>query len=413
MSRSLSRRAFLKETATAAAAMSAASYARVPGANDRLSVGIIGCGSRGKGVHMPGIHDHSESQNVEITAVCDPWRIAREEAAAKAKEWYGKDVRQFASHRGLLALDDIDAVTICSCDHQHSRQLKDVAEAGKHCYCEKPLARDMDELNAAYDAVKKAGIVVQIGTQLRSHPPFAGCRKLYQTGIFGHVSRIGQVRNLERPFWGGRVKDVKKGDIAWDEFLMGAECEFDPVRYSRWMGFRQFCDGPVPQLAVHFIDLIHYITGAKVPTRCVTMGGVYTWGGEFEFTVPDQVHALWDYPEGFMVSYLTNCGNGSGNLTKILSDEGVLDMTNWDEPTYSADGGVRRSGKIRGVNAVEPVPIDDHFLNWLKCIRSGETPIAPIEAGFTHSVASIMSVRAMDTGKRITYDPEKRQIIEA
>jgi len=412
MAQPLSRRTFLKKTAkTAAVALSAASYSRVRGANDRLNIGIIGCGDRGIGTHMPGINKHAKDMNVVITAVADPWRIAREKASAQAKQWYGQDARQFASHRELLALDDIDAVTIASCDHQHSIQLKDTAEAGKHCYCEKPLARNMAELNAAFDAVKKAGIVVQIGTQLRSHPPFAGCRKLYQTGIFGHVSRVEQARNMEKPFWNASIKDIKSEDIAWDEFLMGAECEFDPVKYSKWMGYREFCDGSVPQLGVHFIDLMHYITGAKVPERCVCMGGTFTWADENKFTVPDQVQALWTYPEGFMMSYLTNTGNSNGYMTKILSDEGTLDMTNWDAATYSADGGARRSGKIRGVKTVEEVPIDDHFLNWLKCIKTGGTPIAPIEAGFAHSVASIMSVKAMDTGKRTTYNPASRQIL--
>ena len=80
-----SRRKFLK-TATAggaALALSAASYSRVIGANDRISIGIIGCGSRGLGAHMPGVHQHQDSQNFEITAVCDPWRLRRQEAAAK------------------------------------------------------------------------------------------------------------------------------------------------------------------------------------------------------------------------------------------------------------------------------------------------------------------------------------------
>ena len=94
-----SRRGFLK-TATAggaAIALSAASYSRVLGANDRISIGLIGCGGRGVGAHMPGVHQHQDTQNFEITAVCDPWRLRQEEAAAKTKQWYGREARKFSS----------------------------------------------------------------------------------------------------------------------------------------------------------------------------------------------------------------------------------------------------------------------------------------------------------------------------
>src|SRR5690606_11717834 len=95
------RRTFLKSTALARAAvsMTARSYARVPGANDRIAIGIIGCGQRGAHAHMPGIHTHAQAENVEITAVCDPWRQKREAAAAQCREWYGAEARQFVSYQ--------------------------------------------------------------------------------------------------------------------------------------------------------------------------------------------------------------------------------------------------------------------------------------------------------------------------
>ncbi|MHC4753089.1 MAG: Gfo/Idh/MocA family protein, partial [Planctomycetota bacterium] len=164
-----SRRKFLKSATagSAALALSAASYSRVAGANERISIGVIGCGGRGLGVHMPGVHKYAESENIEITAVCDPWRLRREEAAARTKEWYGREARKFSSYRDLVALKDVDAVMIASCDHQHTTHLEAVARAGKDAYCEKPLAMRLGRLKDACDAVKEAGIVVQIGTQLR------------------------------------------------------------------------------------------------------------------------------------------------------------------------------------------------------------------------------------------------------
>ncbi len=406
-----SRRSFLKGLAGTAVAMSAASYSRVLGANDRISIGQIGCGSRGIGAHMAGINNHAKSQNIEITAVCDPWRVRTGMASDKAKQWYGRAARQFTSYRDLIALKDIDAVMIASCDHQHTTHLKAAAEAGLDAYCEKPMAKRMDRLVAAVDAVKKAKTIVQIGTQLRSYGTFTGCKKLYGTGILGKVGRIEQCRNSSRPYWYGYVKDVKKEDVDWEEFLMDAPKQpFDPVVYSGWYGHRQFSDGAVPGLGSHFLDLVHYITGAELPASSTCMGGIYTWDDKNKFTCPDHIHALWTYPEGFMVSYSTNFGNGSGNSFKIFGDQGVLDMVNWNAPVLSADGHADGKIAIRGKKSVKEVTMPDHFLDWLQCLRSRETPNASIDAGYQHAVAALMAVRSYDTGQRIVYDAENRQI---
>jgi len=412
---SYSRRDFLQAAAagSAALAMSATSYSRVIGANDRISIGIIGCGSRGVGAHMAGVNEHAKTQNIEITAVCDPWRVRQEVASATAKEWYGREARKFSSYRDLLALKDVDAVMIASCDHQHTAHLKAAAEAGKDAYCEKPLAMRLDGLINACDAVKKANTVVQIGTQLRSLPSFTGCRELYKTGILGTVARIEQCRNGEKPYWYGYVKEVKAEDVDWKEFLMDRPMRaFDPVLYSGWYGYREFSDGPVPGFGSHFIDLVHYITGAKFPTSCVCLGGTFTWKDEHKFTCPDHVQALWIYPEGFMVSYSTNFGNGSGNSFKIFGDQGVLDMVNWTEPMLSAEGGGKRMGQIRGQKRVDDVAHPDHFLDWLQCLRTRGTPNASIDAGYQHAVAVIMAMQSYDTGKRTVYDAQKREIRE-
>ena len=412
MSQKLSRRKFMHATATGLTALSAASYARVLGANDRISVGIIGCGDRGINVHMNNLHGLSDSQNVEITAVADPWRIRRERAAALIKERYARKAGQFVSHRDLLALKDVDAVVIASCDHQHCTHLTDAAQAGKDAYCEKPMDTDLSRLNRAYDAVKKAGIIVQIGTQLRSWPSFTGCRKLYRTGVLGKVARIEQRRNGTKPYWYNYVKDVRRQDVDWQTFLMNQpDRPFDPVVYSGWYGYRGFSDGPVPGLASHFLDLVQYITGARFPSSCVSLGGTYTWKDKYNFTSPDQVQALWEYPEGFVVSYSTNFGSSADNRMAIIGDQGLLDMTNWSSPILSAEGGSKNVGVIRGKTPVEPVARPDHWLNWLQCLRSRQTPHASMDDGYAHGVACLMAVQAYDTGRRTTFDPVTRQIL--
>lgn len=412
----IDRRGFMKSMAVGAGAaaygLNAATRARAQGANDRLSVAVIGCGVRGKGAHMPGLQRFADSHNVEITAVCDPWRAHREEAAALAEDWFGKAPRQCVSHREVLELDNIDAVMIASCDHQHGIHMKDFAEAGKDIYVEKPITMTLEELNIAYDAVMEHNVVVQVGTQLRSMSSMAGARKVYQEGTLGTVGRVEQHRNAWRPYWYQYMEpELTEDDVDWAEFCMPhAVKPFDPVFCSGWYGYREFSDGPLPGLGAHFIDLVHYITGAKVPESVVAHGGTYTWDDEHKFTCPDHIEALWTYPEGFMMNYCTNFGNGSGNTFRFYGDKGELDLVDWSRPMLTAHGAQGQEPAVEEPTPVEPVEQPDHIQNWVECIRERSKPNADIDAGYAHGVACIMAMRAFDEGKRMVFDPERREI---
>lgn len=416
MRQKVSRRTFLGAASAGAAtvSMTAASRQRIIGANDRISIGVIGCGGRGLRAHMPGVHAHSQTQNCEITAVADPWRQRREEAAAQVRQWYGRPARAYVSYRDILALNDVDAVMIASCDHQHTTHLEATASAGKDVYCEKPLAMDFERLKSAVDAVQRANIVCQIGTQIRSLPTSTGCRKLYQSGALGKVSRIEQVRNSTKPYWYSRLANPQPGDVDWKEFLTGIPDQpFNADKFSAWYGYREFSDGPVPGLGSHFVDLIHYITGASFPASASGQHGTFTWKDHHQFTCPDQVQATWIYPEGFMVSYATNFGNSSGNLIRFSGDEGVLNLTPWTAPTYSSEGAGKPSALPESETPVMAIDTPDHFLDWLQCIRNRKECRAPITAGYQHAVTVIMAVKAADSGRRQLYDPAKREIRQA
>ena len=405
------RREFLVTAAAGATtlSMAASSYARIKGSNDRISIGMIGCGDRGCEAHMPGVSQYAKEQNIEITAVCDAWRIQREKAAAKAKQWYGCEARQFVSYEDLLDLKDVDAVMIASCDHQHTTHLEAAARARKDVYCEKPLGKDLKRVKAACDAVRANNVVCQVGTQLRSMSSMTGARALVQSGALGKISRIEQCRNSNVPYWYHYIREVRKEDVDWKEFLMGLPARpFDPVRYSGWYGYRETSDGPVTGFGSHYLDLIHYITGASFPTSAVCLGGVFTWNDQYNFTCPDHVQAAWIYPEGFMATYSSNFGNASASTFRILGDQGALDLLDWNKPVFYTEGAREGTNAVRW--DVEPVERPEHFLDWLQCLRSRKTPNASVDAGYQHAVACLMAVRAFDTGRRQIYDPKKRQI---
>jgi predicted dehydrogenase len=420
-----SRRDFLKTSATLAAAsavgatssVSAATYKRSIGANDRIRIAQIGCGSRGKGAHFDkGILPHLKETNFETVAIADPWKKSREAINGSIEQAFGRKAKEFVSYKDLLAMDGIDAVMIASPDHLHTTHLEAVAKAGKHIYVEKPLATEMDKLVRAYDAAKTAqknGSIIQVGTQLRSFPGVVGAHEVMKTGVLGKVSLIEENRNAEKPYWYSYLgREVKKEDVDWKEFLGDRPMRaFNPLQYGAWYGYYDFCQGPVPQWGAHFLDTVHYIMSTtSIPESCMCIGGVLTWKDENNFTTPDNVTASWMYPDGFMIRSSNNFGNSAGNFKKIYGTKGTMDITNANACSYSAEGGPKRDGKIRGKVEVEGIQRPDHFLNWLQCMRSGETPHASIDAGFQHAVTVLMAVVSYDTGKKTFYDAKSRTI---
>jgi predicted dehydrogenase len=415
---SISRRTFLGHAATASAlgvipyTSSAASYKRSIGANDRIRIGQIGCGSRGFGVHQRYVKQHAEAENLEVVAVCDPYKPAQEKVAAHVKEWSGRAPKQFTSFRDMLEMKDLDAVMIASPDHVHTLHLEAVAKTGKHCYAEKPLGIELDALKRAVDAAEEAKIIVQIGTQHRTEASNVGCQKLLESGILGHISRVEQVRNAAQPYWYKRLDPtIRKEDLDWDEFTNGrTDKPFDPLLYTGWYGYYEFSQGPVAQLGSHYIDLIHYLTGLHIPETCNCHGGTYTWKDDYRFTAPDQIDAIWSYPEDTVVTYTTNFGNSSGNRTRIMGEKGTLELERRGIAIYTAEGGINRDGSIRGKNEVEDIQRPDHFLNWFQALRGKVEPHAPLEAGYRHAVATIMAQMSYESGRRSRYHADSRKI---
>src|SRR5262247_2006768 len=112
----LNRRKFLYQSAVTS--MAAISSRRILGANDRISVAMIGCGTRNL---LKEVLQFSQDTNAEVTAVCDTWRQQREKAVAVVKQASGNDPQQFVHYQDLLAMKGLDAVVIGTPDHQHCR----------------------------------------------------------------------------------------------------------------------------------------------------------------------------------------------------------------------------------------------------------------------------------------------------
>jgi predicted dehydrogenase len=405
------RRHFLGQ---AAATATAAGYQNIRGANDRIRVANVGCGRRGLLRDLIHVKDGA---NIEIAAVCDTWRQKREKAAADVKEFTGREPVQTARYHDVLNDKSIDAVVIGTPDHLHCTMLIDAIRAGKDVYIEKPLAMNMRELIRAYDAVKRSDRIVQIGTQMRSYPQSNGARQMIANGQLGKILKVEQARNGYSPYWmsyGGEAYASLKPteeDVDWKAFLgQSRQRPFDASMYQNWYGYRDFSRGPHTNLMVHFIDLVHYVTGVTTPRRVTALGGIYRWHGSFD--VPDSVEVALEYPEGFMVRYCTMYGNSGNNYAKWFGTRGTLDAKSLSPRQKWVATGEGAGGSDR---ITEPVQVAEpetahHMRNFLDCVRTRQQPLAPIEAGFHHSVAVIMADEALTTGRRMVYDPARREI---
>jgi len=374
--RRLNRRSFLGKAgalAVGAGALrgTALSYGRILGANDRISLGHVGVGRRG--TELAQIVSLLKAKNLEMTAVCDLWKVNREAAAARAATAYGRAPRAFQYMEELLALKDVDAVLVSTADFQHATHLKMVAEAGKDCYCEKPMANDLGEAKAARDAVLSRPLVVQVGTQHRSEPYQNAVHDFIGTGALGEVSKVEIVWNYHGPRWRGRseVGQLREQDTDWRRWLLGKPFRpFDPRMYFEFRLYRDFSSGIPDQWMSHGIDLVHYFLDDSFPTSVVASGGVFAWKDGREN--PDTFQALLEYPKGFLVSYSTSFGNDSDSFSRIMGKAATLinmggeGSPRWkwveEKGTHEDDPNVKRAEKyitLPGDDRVPPPGIGD------------------------------------------------------
>jgi predicted dehydrogenase len=378
---------------------------RILGANDRLRAAIIGCGGRGL---INEVLEFASETNTEVVAVCDTWRQQREHAAGLVKRAGRPEPRLVVRYQDVLALKDVDLVVIGSPDHQHCTMLRDAVRAGKDVYIEKPLAMNMRELVETVDAVKQSDRIVQVGTQVRSFSSSVAAREFVRAGGLGRIFKIEQSRNSYRPYWQRYAeRPVEQRDVDWEGFLMHIKYRpWDADQYAGWYGYREFSLGPQTALMSHFVDLVHFVTGAKLPKKVTAMGGTFRW--KDRRTAPDSFEALFEYEEGFLVRYSTTFGTSANSFLKFFGTRGVMDATRWNQP-WVLSGHPGEADSLPADARIPDVQSPPHMKNFLECVRSRKQPNAPIDAGYQHSVACLMADESWVSGRSITYDPVTTQ----
>src|SRR6058998_1418254 len=179
----LTRRQFVKTSALAAGSVSLASLmpASAFGANDRIRVGVIGCGGQGTG-HVSSLVKRSAEDNISVVAVSDVYQ----RRVTRAKEICKGD--GYLDYRKLLERNDIDAVLIATPDHWHAKISIDALEAGKHVYCEKPMTHTVEQALQVRKAVKRYKKVFQVGPNATGSDTFWKAREAIADGRIGKVT---------------------------------------------------------------------------------------------------------------------------------------------------------------------------------------------------------------------------------
>ncbi len=440
------RRDFIKTVAAGSAGavasgiglgLTAKSYARILGANDRVRVGIVGFSNRAKNSLIPCFWDHNQELNFEIVAVSDIWNRRREEGVAYILEKTGKEVAAARNNEEMYEKYKPDAVIISTPDFQHALHTVEAVKAGCDAYVEKPFAETMEDNRKALKAVKETGKIVQIGSQRRSGANYIAANEYIKSDKFGAIIFVEMTWNVNQPGRWRRpelVNSIKESDTDWKRYLMNRPYEpWDPRRYIEYRLFWPYSSGIPGQWMCHQIDTIHWFTDLPHPRSVVAGGGIYVWkDGRKNF---DTMTAVIDYgpledpASGFQVVYSSRMHNSAGGVKEwYFSNGGKLDL---DTNMVTSEGGLTEKYAVAmGMksNLLEEFKLPEtkvettastgtdsmtsaHMRNWMECLRDRKKPNADVVAGYNHSVATIMTNAALRTGIRATFDEKKQEVL--
>ncbi|MGE5568036.1 MAG: Gfo/Idh/MocA family protein [Rhodospirillales bacterium] len=422
-----SRRGFL-------GALTAASYSRVLGANDRIGLGFIGYGLIGK----QHIADFKKMTDVELVALSEVYKPRMEEGIAFMEN---PNARRYPDFRKMLEDKDVDGVIVATPDHWHALMTILACAAGKDVYVEKPLTLFVQEGRWMVNAARKYKRMVTVGTQRRTARGVALAREIVASGKLGkvHSVRMGAYRNV-MPGFGKTPPTDPPPELDYDMWLGPAPkrsyTSHRALYHFRW--FWDYSGGQMTNLAAHSLDQMHYIMNVNAPTLVSSHGGRYALEDDGE--TPDIQEALFTYP-GFILLYSIreaaagprdpNAGGSQFIGTKgtlVLRGDNLLipEMKNNPDnliPRFLGHpvGGPRATDQ-KPEPYFEPPPRgeargereDTMALNkrdWLSSMRSRKLPFCDVEGGHRVATATHLANISLRLGRSVRWDPEKETII--
>lgn len=364
-------------------------------ANDSISIGLIGCGSRGIGLAML----FKNIPGVRLTACCDILPVRVNEGLALGE----KGAKGYSDYRKLLENKDMDAVIIATPLYLHYPMTIAAVQARRHVYLEKSLAYDVAQTLKLPKIVKDSGVVFQVGYQYRYYSMYRKAKAIIDSGWLGQVTHF-ECQYNQNSDWRRPVNDPKL------------------ERIINWRMYREYCGGPLSELCAHQIDMVNYITSAH-PLSAVGMGGINYWKDGRE--TYDNIRVIYEYPGGITSTCTSILSNGyNGYNIRVLGDKATLDIQRNALLLYAEPKVVQRSivdgvtgasvkaiEKKTSISFREPgepdvEPTTFAINDFIGCIREKRTPVSNVDTAVHSSLAIHMGNRAAETRTQQLWKPE-------
>ena len=419
----LSRRRFIGKSAAAGAAGAAVPYyvsAKSlgqdgrPGANDKINLGLIGCGGMGRG-NLGNTAKHPE---VVVTAACDV-QAGRMQATVAA---YKESAKGYADYRDLLSQGNVDAVIIATPPHWHALQAIEACEAGKDIYVQKPMTLHLGESLAVLNAVKKHKRISQIGTQIHASENYRRVVEVIQAGNLGQIS-VARTFNVMNQGPQGIGKDpnttVPKG-VDWDLWIgPGPMRPFNSLlsrgAYTH-CSFMDYSGGWTPGMAPHIIDLPIWALDLEYPTNVSCSGGRYVIDDDGD--VPDVQEILWEYPKTTMtwMSMLANSYGFDLHGKPVPTRRLGIYFHGTNGTMYSNYGTykiVPEGDRMEGIETPpKSIPASPgHEIEWVNCIKSRKQPSCSVFYHTRIDVPLVLGNLSYKLGRSIAFDPKSAKIV--
>ncbi|HYH63340.1 MAG TPA: Gfo/Idh/MocA family oxidoreductase [Urbifossiella sp.] len=401
MSTSLTRRTFLGASAAAVASAPTLTAA----ANDKVVVGVMGCGGRGN--HLA--RSFAALPNVEVTVVCDPdpgRAAAAQKALVDAKR---PDPRVVSDFRRILDDRAVDLFVCAAPNHWHAVSGILACQAGKHVYVEKPCSHNAAEGEMLVAAARRADRKVQMGNQRRSMPKVIEGIQALRDGIIGRVYFAQSWYTNNRPSIGTGAAGNPPAGL--DYALWQGPAPAKPFRsnylHYNWHWFWNWGNGELGNNGVHTIDLCRWGLGVDYPTAVTSAGGRYRYKDDQE--TPDTHVVSFDFADGKTITwegYSCNQVPGASKPNALFQGEkGSLALNDNGYTVYDERG--REVKKEAGGATGDTL----HFANLLAGIREGTRLNSEIEEGHKTTLLCHLGNIAHRTGKRLVCDPERKGMI--
>ena len=376
-----------------ASLLTAKSYARVIGANDRIQLGVVGSGGRGRSV-MGSFNRFS--QICEFIHVCDVYEPNINAALKLARE----GAKSTMDYKELLANKDVVAVLNATPDHWHANILLDAVAAGKDVYTEKPFSYSIEQGVRMVKGVRATKQIVQVGMQRRSSEAVRNAKKLVDDGVLGEI-----VMARAQWFWNRKPMPQKialEGKLDWERFQGPAKKRYplDERRFFHWRNFSDYNGGHLTDQGTHLMDVIQWFCNqGKPPSSAVCQGMITVHKGA---DVPDTFSAVYEYPS-FIATWTLCYGNSYEDGWKILLQGKKATMA-LDDDGYRVYPEPWNRPNIPPATIHEykgGIPTEPHVKNFLDCVKSRQEPNAPVEVGHNAVTGPHLANLALRQQKRV------------